>query len=260
MFTRWNALVVALLPVIVIAPVGAQERDTFKDDSASGQEAGGCTATGTGQAYFKTCTTSFGTLSEIRSPFGASDPLRIDGYALCSALGTHGVETGSGEGFGFGTPTTSTPTTNVRKTNDGYLQVTQTFLRDAVQKEIVITVTIRNISAISLLNVRFSRFFDADFDEPNDYGGATLRSAFIWDKYPPAEPGRGLELAARTYTFATDGHLVTYANFVPLTTGCTSGLPGAQGALDDWTGRVTYVIGTIPPGASKIVKFVYRMM
>ena len=52
-----------------------------------------------------------------------------------------------------------------------------------------------------------------------------------------------------------------FANYSPFSTGCTPGAIGGNGgAFADWTARVTYTIGTIAPGASKIVKFVYRMI
>jgi hypothetical protein len=106
MSVLWNTFVVSLLIVIFTAPAVAKERGTFKDGSSSGQEAGGCAQAGTGPAYSKTRRTSWGTVSEITSPFGATDMLRLDGYALCGSTGTY-VETGLGAGFGFATPTTS---------------------------------------------------------------------------------------------------------------------------------------------------------
>ena len=273
MFVLWNAFVVSLLIVTVTAPVVAEEHGTFKDDPSSGQEAGGCAQAGTLDAYFKTCTTNWGTLSEITSPFG-EDMLALEGYALCSLDGTKAVETGHGVGFGFGTPTTSTPTSNVRKTLDGKFQITQTFLRDAVEKEIIITVTIRNISTAAIQGVSFSRFFDADIyiGGGHDYAGTTRRSVFIWNKeddiapagysYNP-EKDRGLELTARTYTFPSQAQLVSYGSFNPLMDECLLKFPPdiiQPVSPNDWTGRLSYAIGTIAAGASKIVKFVYRVM
>lgn len=188
--------------------------------------------------------------------------LLSDGYALCSAVGFHGVEGGplmGGFAFGFGTPTTSTPTANVRKTTDGKFQVTQTFVRDTLEKEIVITVTIRNISTGAIGDVLFSRFFDADITDRYNYSGATKASAFIWDK-SSADPGRGLELSGRTYTFPRSAHILWIAN-VALIDACFPGPTSDNLGMDnDWTGRVIYTIGTIAAGASKIIKFVYRVM
>ena len=269
MSVLWNAFVVSLLIVILTAPVVAEQSGTFKDDPSFGQEAGGCAQAGTGQAYFKTCTTSWGTLSEITSPFGQSDMLRLDGYALCGGESAY-VEGGFGSSIGFGTPTTSTPTSNVRKTLDGKFQVTQTFLRDAVAKEITITVTIRNISPAVIFNVQFSRFFDADILTTFDYAGATSRSVFIWNKdvteFPIANQrwNRGLELTARTYTVESEGQLVRIGAFYPLDRVCFLHRLDYEVMQpvepNDWTGRLTYSIGTMAAGASKIVKFVYRVM
>ena len=260
MTVLWSAFVVALLTVLSITPAVAEpERGTFKDDPSSGEEAGGCTQTGVGQAFFRTCTSSVGTLTEVKSPAGAGDLIQSEGYAICSAFGVHGVETTFGSS-GLGFPTISTQASNVRTTTDGIFRITQSFLRDTLEKEIIITVTVRNMSAVPVAGVRFSRFFDVDVTDQNDFSGATKESAFIWDRYS-GDPGRGLELGARTYTIPSEAHIVRYVNFLPLSTGCNPGVEsGNPGAFDDWTARVTYNIGTIAAGASKIMKFVYRMM
>ena len=140
--------------------------------------------------------------------------------------------------------------------------MTQTFLRDALEKEIIITVTIRNQTTTAITGVKFTRSFDADVVDASDYAGATKASAFIYDKYG-GEPGRGLELSARTYTYVTNAEIVPYTNFDPAVTGCTAAGASPNGlapVFQDWTGRVTYTIGTIAASASKIIKFVYRVM
>jgi hypothetical protein len=249
-----TALLVALMIAVSTSPV------TSKPDPSSGEEAGGCIQSGTGQAFFRTCTTSYGTLSAIDSPAGAGDVMTSDGYALCSSGGIHGVEVGFGGGFGFGAPTTSTPTSNVRETTDGRFRVTHTFLRDPLEKEIIITVTLKNLMTTPINSVVYARFFDADMTDSLDFAGFTKASGFIWDQ-GGFEVGRGLELSARTYTFPTDAFIVRFANFDPVNTGCASGLISPNpGSHDDWTVRVRYFLGNFGPGASKIVKFVYRMM
>ena len=260
MTALWSAVVIALLTVLFTAPVAAQPgRDTFKDDPASGEEVGGCTQAGVGQAFFRTCTSSVGTLTEVKSPAGATDLIQSEGFAICSAGGVHGVETGFGSS-GLGFPSTSTQASNVRTTTDGIFRITQSFLRDALEKEIIITVTIRNMATFAVSAVRFSRFFDVDVTDLNDFSGSTKESAFIWDRYS-GDPGRGLQLSARTYTIPSEAHIVLFDNFQPLTSGCNPGLAsGAAGTLEDWTARVTYNIGTMAAGASKIMKFVYRVM
>ena len=260
MTVLWSAFLIALLTVLSITPAVAQPgRGTFKDDPSSGEEVGGCTQTGVGQAFFRTCTSSVGTLTEVTSPAGATNLIQSEGYAICSAFGVHGVETTFGSS-GLGFPTISTQASNVRTTTDGVFRITQSFLRDALEKEIIITVTIRNMAAFAVSAVRFSRFFDVDVTDLNDFSGATKESAFIWDKYS-GDPGRGLELSARTYTIPSEAHIVLFDNFLPLTSGCNPGVIfGAAGTFEDWTARVTYNIGTMAAGASKIMKFVYRMM
>ena len=249
-----TALLAALMIAASTSPV------TSKPDPSSGEEAGGCIQSGTGQAFFRTCTTEFGTLSVVDSPAGAGDVLLRDGYALCSNGGFHGVEMGFGDGFGFAPASTSTPTSNVRETLDGRFRVTHTFLRDALEKEIIITVTLKNLTTTPINNIIYGRFFDADVTGSLDFAGATRASAFIWDQ-GGAELGRGLELSARTYTFPTDARIVRYVNFDPVSTGCAPGTSSANpGSQDDWTARVSYGLGNLAPGASKIVKFVYRMM
>ena len=132
-------------------------------------------------------------------------------------------------------------------------------VRQGYPRDGIIITTIRNISTGAIGDVLFSRFFDADITDRYNYSGATKASAFIWDK-SSADPGRGLELSGRTYTFPRSAHILWIAN-VDLIDACFPGPTSDNlGTVNDWTGRVIYTIGTIAAGASKIIKFVYRVM
>jgi hypothetical protein len=183
-----------------------------------------------------------------------------EGYAICAPGLTHAVESGAGD-VGFNDPTTSTPSSNVRTTTDGRFRLTQSFTRDTLEKEIIITMTVRNQSATHIPSVYVARFFDGDVaDTPGgDKYSATKRSIFAHQDYANG----GLALSPLTFNFQVQTDIVAFSNHNPIADGCFTGdavYPVTPTPAGDWVGWVTYYLGTINAGASKIVKFVYRVL
>ena len=181
-----------------------------------------------------------------------------EGYAICAGT-TRAVESGVGD-VGFDDPTTSTPSSNVRTTTDGRFRLTQSFTRDALEKEIIITMTVRNQSAAHIPNVYLARFFDGDMANTpaGDKFAATNRSVSAHQDYANG----GLALTALTFGLSAQTDIVAFNNHAPLSDGCFTGdavYPVTPTGPGDWVGWVTYYLGTINAGASKIVKFSYRV-
>ena len=273
-------LTVAALILLLFAPAAALSPEEAAPDSTSavpdvpkpgtdgGQEVGGCLQSGAGLSYFQTCISNTGNVYQMVSPAGTLDNIASEGYALCSSSGTYvswGFGLSNSAELGFLAPTTATTSSNVRMTSDGRFRVSQTFLRDTVEKELIITMTVRNMLTVPVTGVYLSRFVDPDIQgATGDYAVDTLSSVFIFD---PDTGNRGVLLSALTYV-VPGGQVVSsrsegISTFNPLTGGCTGGSPPGPafgGTAGDWTGRVTYYLGTLNAGASKIVKFVYRML
>ena len=240
--------------VLGAAPASAQK------PSQSGEEAGGCITSGSASlgTYFRTCTSSFGSVTEITGQSGVAN-MGSEGYAICAGT-THAVESG-GRDVGFSDPTTSTPSSNVRTTTDGRFRLTQSFTRDALEKEIIITMTVRNQSTAHIPSVYVARFFDGDIAGTplEDKYSATRRSVFAHQNYAYG----GLALSALTFNFSVQTDIVAFNDHNPLADGCFTGnavYPVTPTGSGDWVGWVTYYLGTINAGASKIIKFVYRVL
>ena len=228
--------------------------------SQDGEEAGGCITSGSASlgTYFRTCTSSFGSLTAVTGQSGFTN-MGSEGYAICAGT-TKAVESGVGD-VGFNDPTTSTPSSNVRTTTDGRFRLTQSFTRDTLEKAIIITMTIRNQSAAAIPNVYVARFFDGDMaNTPSgDKFAATRRSVFAHQDYA----NDGLSLTAITFNLGVQTDIVSFINHSPLADGCFTTdavYPVTPTGPGDWVGWVTYFLGTINAGASKIVKFVYRVL
>ena len=187
-----------------------------------------------------------------------------EGYAVCSSAGVHGFDAGVAEA-GFGPPTISQPggpgtfpLTITRPTLDGIFQFTQTFSRDSSQLELLLSMTLKNLSSVAQSSIKLARYFHGAID--NDAGD---------DKYyrtPDTVVGKesyGIMLTAQT--FGT-GHTIAVEKFQDwnpasgggTARGCTALAQSTPTAPGDFVGRVTYYFGTINPGSSKTVKMVYR--
>ena len=246
---------VALVATVLGAvPASAQK------PSRGGAEAGGCVTSGSASlgTYFRTCTSSFGNLDEITGKSGVSN-IATEGYAICAGS-TVAVDDGFSD-VGFNVPTTATPTSNIRTTSDGRFKLTQTFTRDAAEKEILVTMTVRNQTAIHAPNVVVARFFDGDIasSPDGDSYAATDASVSAHEDYFAG----GLNLAARTFNVPVQTDIEAFVDFDPLSSGCFASnaiFPTTPSGSGDWAGWVTYFLGTINAGASKVVKFIYRIM
>ena len=251
----WTCLTL-IAGVLCAAPASAQK------PSRGGEEAGACIASGSASlgTYFRTCVSSFGNVSEITGKSGVSN-IFAEGYALCANLSLPAVDVSSAS-VGFNAPTTATSSSNIRTTADGRLKLTQTFTRDALEKEILITMTVRNQTASPITNVLVARFFDGDIagTSSSDSYSATDKSVSAHQSYSHG----GLNLAARTFNLPVAADIEAAADFDPLTSNCFASNPiwptTPTPTAGDWAGWLTYVLGTINGGASKIVKFVYRIM
>ena len=197
-----------------------------------------------------------------------------EGYAVCTAEGAtiHGHDTGDVEA-GFGTPTFSQPTagafplTVTRKTMDGKFQLKQVWNKpDATEKDVTVTMTIKNLSSAAIGGVVLSRSGDFDVgDTSPDQGARTADSAWQWDdpSSTAAEPARvGTMLTALTFGRAHFSLIEPRNEWTDITRSVCSpggGLPTPT-AVQDLAMRVFYNLGTLNAGQSKTVKFEYRRM
>jgi hypothetical protein len=144
-------------------------------------------------------------------------------------------------------------TTLARSTCDGAWRLTQTFLRNPINHELAVTMTLRNTSGFNYTNVLLSRYFDGDID--NDFGDDSYSRTF------DTVEGRDstidiLSLTATTFDVAHTTAIHSYGGWNP--TVASQGSVGSPTGAGDFVGRVTYNLGTVNNATQKVVRVLYK--
>lgn len=226
-----------------------------------------------GVPKFRICITTHGNLFKLESPAGyehltpGTDQYG-DGYVLCSVQGVHGYDTGAQEsGWGAATATQpggagTLPLTITRNTTDGRFQLRQTFEWNPLEKEVTITMVLRNLSAGSISNVKLARYFDADIDNTDNGENYDIDSDSVWIREIGSSGVRhALGLTALSFaiphTASAEGGDDWHPSFGMNAKTCNIYSTTAPG-VGNYVGRLTYTLGTIPAGGTKTVKLLYR--
>jgi hypothetical protein len=160
------------------------------------------------------------------------------------------------------------PLTITRTTSDGKFELKQVFEWDGKEREVNVTMALKNLSGGTVTGVRLSRYFDGNIGNSpnNDRYAATSDSVWAWDDTKGAGGQRGLMLTA-----LSSGYLHTLAvekasDWTLLNAGaqtaraCAPAEVATPTAPGDYVGRLTYKLGTFRAGESKSVKMQYKRM
>lgn len=151
------------------------------------------------------------------------------------------------------------PLTITRSTMDGVFQLTQSYSRNTAEDEVIITMTLKNVSASPVSNVFLARYFRDYLGITTQVGGRTLDAVWDWAGY-----GLSLEALSFNVNHVTDieagetWSLGTEGNGCYDTSAVNLGTPTGQNSGNGWAGRVVYELGTLKAGTSKTVKVGYR--
>jgi hypothetical protein len=214
--------------------------------------------------------TAHGNLIRLENAGGQDHMIGGDGYVVCSSNTTPSYDAGSEGESGFGNPTITQPNgpdtlplTIVRYTTDGVFQLTQKFARDCAEKDFTITMTLKNISALTRSDVKLARYFDGTIN-------STINSSYwddIWDRSNDSVWGRqmdGLMLTAGTLIMPHSTAVETWLNWSVAgfgdhtNDGCDPIAEATPTPPGVYVGRSTYNIGNLTPNQAKTVKVVYR--
>jgi hypothetical protein len=152
----------------------------------------------------------------------------------------------------------------MRNTTDGKFQLKQVWAKpDAIEKDVSVTMTLKNLSSASISNVVMSRTGDFDVGaSSNDLAAATDDSVWQWDdRFGVERPAGGVKLTALTFG-TTHGPRVETANAWTTTRAeCPTNEVGTPTpSVQDLTMRVFYFLGNLSAGQSKTVKYKYSRM
>jgi hypothetical protein len=233
-------------------------------------------ASGTGATRFAVRVSNHGNLSSFESPAGAEAVSEgREGYAVCSFSSAggdvvHGHDTGD-VAAGFGPATIvqpnpgAFPLTVTRNTTDGKFRLKQVWNQpDAVEKDITVTMTLKNRSNATISSVALSRSGDYDVGTGGaDAGLRTGDSVMLWDDFNSFADSPPVGARMTALSFGTPHLLDVETRFDWAEEGALSTRRACHGisvetpAPDsgNYAMRVVYGLGTISAGASKTVKF-----
>jgi hypothetical protein len=220
-----------------------------------------CFSSGSGATGYRVCVSTHGNVYSIQAPIGnehVNVGTVLEGYGICSNTG-YVYDSGSYEG-GFGAQTISQPggpntfPLSIARSGGGF-RVTQTYARDATQRELNITFAVRNTTASSKTNVYINRFFDGDLDN---------NTSNVYDASLDAVWGRNVHGLALQAVALAQTHYVQIETFSELLGNLATGtcnIPNTAGPVTgDYSGVVSYYFPSIAAGATKTVKFTYRII
>ncbi|MGB7921831.1 MAG: hypothetical protein WCF57_01170, partial [Pyrinomonadaceae bacterium] len=226
---------------------------------------------GTGPTGFRYAVSAHGNVVNIESPIYTDAPFQHlfgdEGYALSvpTSIGTITYwDAGSFEAAGCSGTSRSwsatvtesglnaNGTTLTRSTCDGAFQLVQTFVRNTVNHELTITMTVKNTSGFNYTNTQLSRYFDGDIDR--DFGD-DVYSRTIDSVHGQDSNLDNLMLSALTFNIdhTTAVHTANGWN-AAVASQASVATPTARG---DYVGRITYILGTVNNNTQKVVKVLY---
>jgi hypothetical protein len=214
---------------------------------------------GSGKNAFYVCLSYDGNVTSLESPAGAQH-LAGEGYAVCSGTDVHGHDRGDVES-GLGPPTVaqpkgpnSFPLTIIRVTADGAFELKQTYAYDSAEKDLTITMSLKNRSPSTRPRTRLSRYFDGDLggDAGDDIYARTADSLFGFEA-----GGGGLSLTTRSATLAHESIVETGAAWgqgaAPTAAGCDASAEATPTGTGNFVGRITHDFGDVKAGSTKTV-------
>lgn len=225
---------------------------------------------GAGLDLFKFCLSDHGNILQLQSPANFRHITTKEGYVVCGG-GTNAYDAGIAEG-GWEAATAisqpgganTLPVTITRASVDGKFQLKQTFDWNPAQKEITVTMVLKNISGASIANVRMARYFDGDLSsnlssiDPTDdiYNGS---DDSVLGKDNGVGAGHyGIMLTNLGFAQLHAPAVEKFDDFVTTRSTCTPTEADVPTAPGDYTGRMTFPLGTIAAGTTKTVKVLYR--
>ena len=228
---------------------------------------------GTGPTFFRFCVSKHGNIVYLFSPAAYLHLVGEEGYVACGTGASNAYDAGMVEA-GWGESNISQPGGSLtlpliitRQSLDGNFELKQTIDSNRNEKEILITMELKNISAGQLTNVKLARYFNGDISRylvgsapPDNTDDIYDRdSDSVWGKDNGAGPGHhSLTLATLTFGQSHSAAVETYADWSATKSTCTPVAASVPTSPGDYTGRLTYNLGTLNAGASRIVKFIYR--
>ncbi len=191
----------------------------------------------------------------------------LEGYVLCytpsggSPVNAYDM-TEFSSGFGAATHSAGAPFTVTRNTSDAKLKLTQVFAFNSTGKTMTVTMTVKNLTGatVSAVTLRRQVDFDVDTAGVNGWAGffnwfaATKDSASAWND-PATATGDAHGMVLRHLKGGT--HTPQYTNAIGDTSCDVSGGGGTTPTQGDLGATISYAVGNLSAGASKVISVQY---
>ena len=216
------------------------------------------------------CVSEHGNIARFSSPAAAPEHIRIgvirEGYAVCAATAagaapaisydSANAEAGWQAAVTIVQPNgaNTLPLCITRRTL-GNLEVQQCFSHIANEREVDITMTVRNLSGATRYNVMMDRYFDGDIAADPGDDRYTRSTDAVW-----GEDGIHTLVLANisglAYPHTAAVH--TFGGF--LANACNQASVATPTAAGDFVGRVSYQFGNLVANAVRSVRVQYRKL
>ena len=222
---------------------------------------------GSGASRFSFCISTHGNVQNLESPATYTHITTAEGYIACGSGFNGSWDTGSvAASHGWNEPIAVSqpggahtfPLTIIRQSTDGRFQLKQTFEWEPEQKELFITMVLKNISVDTITNLMLARYFDGNIDNAWD-NIYDYDSDSVWGRNPSSGARHGLMLSAFSLAQPHFTDVERESDWFYSKTNCPSTDPaGPPLSNNDYVGRLTFKLGTLQPGQLKTVKMLYR--
>lgn len=229
-----------------------------------------CRTAGTAPHTIKICVSQNGNLVRLEAPAGTNH-MFSEGYLVCYQPAGQPLKkafsglTESGWGPVILPPPAGTfPLTLRRRTTDGVLELTQVISWDAIKKDVVIEMRLKNLTG-SFVNAQILRFFDADVggDANDDIFDRTALSVTARDTMGAALPVYARGVMASALSDAPTPVINSYSDWISGgQNNCGYQPPAGRTsptAAGDWVGRLEHLnFGGLTAGRTETFKLIYR--
>jgi hypothetical protein len=234
-----------------------------------------CFTSGSGATFLKVCITERGNISHFEAPAGKVHLQTREGYVLCSDFfgprGVHGFDAGGAQ-QGWTASTVSQPNGPgklpliiTRNSSDGLVQLKQTFKVLAGEREVSVTMAVKNRSAVAQLpDVRLDRYFDGDINgQTSNRYDVTNQSVWGLPEFGADEPnGLMLTQAPSAVVNFSVPQFHRFRDWDPNGDSSQFARECGDGQSlfndTDLVGQVSTSIGDIAPGKTKTVTYRYH--
>jgi hypothetical protein len=216
------------------------------------------------------CVSEHGNIARFTSPAAAPEHIRIgvirEGYAVCAgnvagaapaiSYDSANAEAGWQAAVTIVQPNgaNTLPLCITRRTF-GNLELQQCFSHVPNEREVVITMTLRNVSGATRFNVMMDRYFDGDIGGDAGDDRYTRSADAVWGEDGP----HTLVLAdINGLAFPHTPAVHTFLGFVA--NSCNQASVATPTALGDYVGRLSYRFGDLAANASRSVRVQYRKL